>query len=182
MKSAAMQLALLLAAAGWLAGCAASEEATEAGPASVPSALPQASLPTAIPPEGETSVWAVSFFYEFPEEFWPIGQHQYGFFLDCPELGQVESSGDWRFFQVTNATPSFEAPIFLRLGGLSTGVLDPINVDAINPSQATVAVITILGISEQQAVDAAGSRECEMVVGWDRRQAEPLVASQPFQP
>ncbi len=178
MKRDAIRLVLLVAAVGWLTACAPTEETA----AALPTALPEASLPTAIPPEGETSVWAVSFVYEFPASFWQLGQHQYGFYMDCPELGQVESGGDWRFFQVTNAVPSFEAPIFLRLGGLSTGVLAPINVDAIHPDQVTVAVITILGVTEEQALNAADSAECEIIVGWDGVQAQTMAASPPFQP
>lgn len=172
---------VLLGTVGWLAtACAAQDEDTPL--AAVPTALPAASLPTAVPPEGETSVWAVSFSFEFPSDFWAVGQHQYGFFMNCPELGQLDAAGEWRFFQVTNAAPSFQAPIYFRLAGLSTGPLDPINVDAINPGQATVAVVTILGISEEQALGAADSAACEIVFGWDGMQAENLVAGEPFQP
>lgn len=175
---------VLLAAAGWLAvACAAQDAQDQETPvAAVPTALPAASLPTAVPPEGVTDVWAISFSYEFPGDFWPVGQHQYGFFMDCPELGQLESAGEWRFFQVTNAAPSFEQPIYFRLAGLSTGSLDPINVDAINPGQATIAVVTILGISEEQALAATDSATCEIVFGWDGMRAENLIAGEPFRP
>lgn len=172
---------LLVGVSAALVAACAQEPAAET-PSGLPTALPAASLPTAVPPEGATDIWAVSFSYDFPAEFWPIGQHQYGFFMDCPELGQLESAGEWRFFQVTNAAPSFEGPIYFRLGGLSTGPLDPINADAINPRQVTVAVVTILGISEEQALDAADSEACEIVFGWDGMRAENLVAGVPFQP
>jgi hypothetical protein len=148
----------------------------------VPTALPVASLPTAIPPEGETSLWAIDFRLEFPASFWTLGQHQYGFFMDCAELGQVQSAGDYHLFQVTNAVAAFEDPIYLRLAGLSTGPLDPINLDAIHPDQATVAVVTILGITEEQARQAASSDDCEIVFGWDGIKAENLTAGEPFQP
>lgn len=182
MKQNAILLALLPAAACVLAAACASAEEAEPTSAGVPTALPAASLPTAVPPAGGTSVWAVSFVHEFPASFWRIGQHQYGFFMDCPELGQLESAGEYRFFQVTGATPAFDDPVYLRLAGLSTGPLAPINLEAIHPEQVTIAVVTILGVSEEQALNAADSSECEVVFGWDGISAQSLVAGAPFQP
>lgn len=182
MKRRAVPLALLLAAAGLLAAACASTEETEPTSAGVPTALPAALLPTAVPPAGDTGTWAVSFVYEFPASFWPLGQHQYGFFMDCPELGQLESAGEYRFFQVTNAAPAFEDPVYFRLAGLSTGPLAPINLEVIHPDQITIAVVTILGISEEQALNAADSAACEVVFGWDGMSAASLIAGEPFQP
>lgn len=165
-----------------LTACSAAEQATPT-PASIPTALPAASLPTAVPPEdNQLNQWALSFSYEFPAGFWPIGQHQYGIFIDCPELGQIENAGEYHLFQVTNAVAEFEAPVYLRLAGLSTGPLDPINLDAIHPDQQTVAVVTLLGIPEDQARAAASSADCQMVIGWDQLKAADLAAGEPFQP
>jgi hypothetical protein len=171
---------LSLAAVG-LAACSAEIDEPPT-PAAIPTAVPPVSLPTAVAPDEITGLWAVSFQYAFPDNFWPIGQHQYGFFLDCPVLGQVDGSTEYRVFQVTNSVASFDGPIYLRLGGLSTGVLAPINVDSINPEQATAAVVTILGVSEEQARGASEANDCEVVVGWDGVGAENLMAGEPFQP
>lgn len=171
---------LLLLAACWLIpACAASEET----PAAVPSALPQASLPTAVPPEGPALIgdWAISFEYEFPATFWPIGDHQYGFFMDCDELGQ-QGGSEWSAFQVTNFTSKLDQPIYLRLAGLSTGTLAPINMDAIHPDQVTIAAITFIGVTEQQALDVAESPDCEILFGWDGLRTQILTAGEPFQP
>lgn len=174
-----MRLVLVLAAAGGLAACAAAEDT----PAAVPTALPQASLPTAVPPEGPALIgdWAISFQYEFPATFWAIGDHQYGFFMDCQELGQ-EGGSEWRVFQVTNFTAMLDEPIYLRLAGLSTGTLAPINLEAIHPDQVTIAIITFVGVTEQQALDAAASPDCEILVGWDGIRTQSLTAGEPFQP
>lgn len=176
----ALAILLLAATASLVTGCAVEEAQEQA--AAVPTGLPAASLPTAVPPEGQTSLWAISFTFEFPADFWALGQHQYGFFMECPELGQLQSSSEFRFFQVTNAAPTFAQPVYLRLGGLSTGPLEPINVEAINPSQATIAMLTILGITEEQALSAADPTACQIVFGWDGMRAENLLAGAPFQP
>lgn len=164
-----------------LAACSAEADQPPTA-AAIPTAIPPAGLPTAIAPEQATGSWAVSFEYDFPENFWPIGQHEYGFFIDCPALGQIENAGDYRLFQVTNAASLFQNPIYFRLAGLSTGVLAPINVDVIHPEQATIAVVTIIGVTEEQASAAAEVESCQVVFGWDGQAAETLIAGEPFQP
>jgi hypothetical protein len=164
-----------------LAACSAAIEEPPT-PAAIPTAVPQVSLPTAIAPAEITGVWAISFQHTFPDNFWPIGQHEYGFFIDCPVLGQIDSAGEYRVFQVTNAATRFDGPVYFRLAGLSTGILAPINVDGIHPEQSTIAVVTIIGVSEEQAQDAVGAEDCEVVFGWDGLAAENLVAGEPFQP
>jgi len=133
-------------------------------------------------PETQPGSWAVSFSYEFPAGFWLEGDHRYGFYMNCPVLQQFNVPSEYRDFTVTQDTIAFESPVYLRLGGLSTGALAPINLDAIHPDQPTVAVVTVIGVTEDQARQAGELSECEMVIGWDAINAQTLVAAEPFRP
>ena len=162
-----------------LAACTA--QATLAPP--TPTPIVPTSLPTAVGPEAQVGTWAISFSYEFPAGFWLEGDHRYGFYMDCPVLQQFNVPSEYRDFTVTLDTIAFESPVYLRLGGLSTGALAPINLDAIHPDQATVAVVTVVGVTEEQARQAAGQPgECDLVIGWDGPNAQTLVAAEPFRP
>jgi hypothetical protein len=147
-----------------------------------PTLVAPTGLPTAVGPEVQPGTWAVSFSYEFPAGFWPEGAHRYGFYMDCPVLQQFNVPSEYIDFTVTQETAAFDSPIYLRLGGLSTGALAPINLDAIHPDQATVAVVTVLGVTEDQARQAGQTSECEIVIGWDTVNAQTLIAAEPFRP
>ncbi|MGH2619441.1 MAG: hypothetical protein ACRDHG_02565 [Anaerolineales bacterium] len=165
---------------GGLALAACTAQATLAPPA--PTQIVPTSLPTAVGPEAQPGTWAVSFSYEFPTGFWLEGDHRYGFYMDCPVLQQFDVPSEYRDFTVTQETIAFESPVYLRLGGLSTGALAPINLEAIHPDQATVAVVTLIGVTEEQARQAVQAGECDMVIGWDAVNAQTLVAAEPFRP
>ena len=149
---------------------------------STPTPAAPTSLPTAVGPEVQPGTWAVSFSYEFPAGFWLQGDHRYGFYMDCPVLQQFNVPSEYTDFTVTLETTAFDSPVYLRLGGLSTGALAPINLDAIHPDQATVAVVTVLGVTEDQAQQADQTSECEIVIGWDTMNAQTLIAAEPFRP
>jgi len=172
------------AAAGMILGClmlaACTAQAGLAAPTPTPAAPP--SLSTAVGPEAQPGTWAVSFSYEFPPGFWPEGLHRYGFYMDCPVMQQFNVPSEYVDFTVTPETAAFDSPVYLRLGGLSTGALAPINLDSIHPDQATVAVVTVLGVSEDQAQQAGQTSECEVVIGWDAVNATTLNAAEPFRP
>lgn len=165
---------------GGLALAACSAQATLPPP--TPTQIEPTSLPTAVGPEAQPGTWAVSFSYEFPAGFWLEGDHRYGFYMDCPVLQQFNVPSEYRDFTVTQGTIAFESPVYFRLGGLSTGALAPINLEAIHPDQATVAVVTVIGVTEDQARQAGKLSECEMVIGWDAINAQTLVAAEPFRP
>jgi hypothetical protein len=171
-----------LAAAGFILG-GLLMAACRAEPTEVPATpIPPTSLPTAVGPEVQPGTWAISFSYAFPAGFWPEGTHRYGFFMDCPILQQFNVPSEYRDFTVTQETLAFDTPVYLRLGGLSTGALAPINLDAIHPNQSTVAVITVIGVTEEQARQAGQPGECDVVVGWDGVQAQTLDPAEPFRP
>ena len=126
--------------------------------------------------------WAISFLYEFPADTWQnLGLHNYGFRVECPEL-QAMMAGEWINFMVSNQARLLDSPVYLRLNGLSLGLLAPAGDLTIHPDQATIAVVTIVGITQELALAAANSPDCELIVGWDDLKFAELVAGEPFQP
>jgi hypothetical protein len=150
----------------------------------LPTAEIASTLPTAVPPEGgpgQIGEWAIPFMYQMPEDAWGIGFHRYALHVDCPILAQDSLAGEWRDFVVTNDVTLLDVPVYLRLGGLSTGALGPPNVQNIHPDQLTIALVTIIGVTEEQAGIAAESPDCEVVLVWDGG-AEELSAAEPYRP
>jgi hypothetical protein len=116
-----------------------------------------------------------------PDDAWRIGFHRYALHVDCPILAQDSLAGEWRDFVVTNDVTPLNVPVYMRLGGLSTGALGPPNVQTIHPDQVTIALVTIVGVTEEQAAIAAESPDCEVVVVWDGG-AEELSTAEPYRP
>lgn len=166
-----------------LAGCASPATKTAetvADPTLEPPA-PEA-LPTAVPPDSIGSNWAISYQHPLPADFWSEGVHTYGFLMSCPFLGQLEAGTEWLELRVSDSAPLLPDPVYLRLSGQSTGPTDDINVDTINPSQETIAVITIIGVSEDNANKAFNSPDCQVVMRWDSKGTEILKPLPPYQP
>jgi hypothetical protein len=146
-----------------------------------PTTAPPTLLPTAVPPRNIPGAWAISFEYPFPSGFWNEGAHRYGFLIDCPILLEESIAGEWRWFNTVEEAQLVESPIFLRLGGLSYGLLAPIDRDTIHPEQTTIAVVTILGVTLEDAELAISSPDCEVLIRWDDKATEILSAGEPFQ-
>ncbi|MFV2043362.1 MAG: hypothetical protein ACC700_09055 [Anaerolineales bacterium] len=111
-----------------------------------------------------------------------MGFHRYALRVDCPILAQEGLAGEWRGFVVSNDSSLLNTPVYLRLGGLSTGTLGLPNVQTIHPDQLTIAVVTILGVTEEQASVAAESDDCVVFVAWDGSRAEQLAPAEPYKP
>ncbi|UCF61941.1 MAG: hypothetical protein JSV37_04440 [Anaerolineaceae bacterium] len=152
----------------------------------VASAPIQTSLPTMLPtanqPEVIPGVWAISFEYPFPENFWNVGIHRYRFYIDCPLLSQDSYTGEMQRFIVSEEMPVHESPVYLRLRGLSFGPLAPLSTITISPTQSTIAVVTFLGITEEDAKLSQASSDCEVLIHWDGVSTQALSPGEPFQP
>jgi hypothetical protein len=151
----------------------------------LPTSIPPTLLPTAVPPESFPGTWAVSFEYAFPLNYWRAGYHRYAYLIQCPTLAQETVRGEWQWFQVSEDAILQPAPIYLRLGGLSTGPLAPFNIERIHPDQATLAVVTFLGVKLEdiEAVQSTpGASACEVVIRWDDKGSRNLEPGEYFQP
>ncbi len=161
-------------------------ETATAVPTGVPATAPPkrvaiTPLPTAVPPESLPGSWAVSFQHAFPAGFWPLGIHRYGFLINCPELDQEDFSSELRDFEVTEEAILHPEPVYIRVGGLGIGLF-ALSANAVHPDQETIAAITILGISREEAAIAAESPDCVALFGYDRFPPVELVPQEPFQP
>lgn len=161
-----------------LVGCGAP------APAAVPAETPPPPSPTPSPvaPTPATDSWAVAFSHTFEPGFWEPGGHRYGFRASCPAI-DYELASDWQLFTVSAEQASPQSfPIYLRLGGLSAERFAPSYAPdaAIHPEQETIAILWIVGLSEDEARQAASG--CEAVLGWDQGSIQPLTAEEPLQP
>jgi hypothetical protein len=109
-----------------------------------------------------------------------MGTHRYHFFIHCPVIYQEDTSTEWIYFNVTEEAQEFVGPVYFRLAGLSTGVLDAINVLEISPAQETLAVVTIVGITEH--ISEVVAESCEILVRWDDKSPQSMTAGEPFKP
>lgn len=157
-----------------------------APPAAVPTETPAPPSPSPTPsslsPTPAAASWAVGFSHTFEPGFWDPGGHRYGFRASCPAI-DYELTSDWQLFTVSAEQTSPQSfPIYLRLGGLSTERFAPSYAPdaAIHPEQETVAMLWIVGLSEDQARQAAS--DCETVLGWDQGRIQSLTAEEPIQP
>lgn len=137
--------------------------------------LPPASLPDEIDPDQ----WAVGFSHDFGPGFWSEGPHVYRLVLDCPEVVDEPVQTDISFFSVRSDAPAFDDEVYLRAAGLSTSPLGPIDVNLVNDGQETTALLTVIGLTQDQ-VDLAA--DCEGEVEFDDGQAEPMLPGDPFRP
>ncbi|HUG32131.1 MAG TPA: hypothetical protein VMM14_04495 [Acidimicrobiia bacterium] len=137
--------------------------------------LPPASLPDEIDPDQ----WAVGFSHRFGPEFWGEGPHVYRLVLDCPDVVDEPVETDISFFAVRSDAPTFDDDVYLRAAGLSTSRLGPIDVNFVNVAQETAALLTVIGLTQEQ-VDLAA--DCEGEVEFDDGQAEPMLPEDPFRP
>ncbi len=135
--------------------------------------------PASIPDDIDSAQWALPFSHDFGPGFWEEGPHAYQLFLDCPALEEGQTESEVVFFAASEDLPTFDDPVRLRLAGLSSTTMGPPDLRLVSTDQDTMALITAVGLSEEQ-VDAA--RECEGEVFWDEGQSAPLLAQEPFRP
>jgi hypothetical protein len=131
--------------------------------------LPVAASPATV----EQATWGLPFVAEFPAGYWSEGGHRYRFVIDCPVLPQGEIESIPLDFRVTTLTRTLNGPVYIRMGGLSDGIMMPANVGAVHPDQQTVAAVTFLGLDE--VTTSAASDQCVGVMEFDGDQSEPMV-------
>ncbi|MFP4552242.1 MAG: hypothetical protein ACLFRT_00165 [Actinomycetota bacterium] len=159
---------MFLAVGLLLAGCAAqpSLEGVDLPPASIPDDL-------------DPAQWAVAFSHDFGPGFWDEGPHAYQLFLDCPDAEEAQVESEVVLFAANPDSPTFDAPVHLRVGGLSTTPLGSSDVRFVNPEQKTIALVTVVGLSREE-VDAVS--RCTGEVFWDEGSSAPLRPGEPFRP
>lgn len=137
--------------------------------------MPPASIPDEIDPEQ----WAVEFSHDFGPAFWGEGPHAYQLFLDCPGLEEAQVESEVNLFAASTDFPTFDDPVRLRIAGLSTTPLGPSDLSFVNPDQDTIALITVVGLSQAEVDEAS---QCTGEVFWDEGQSAPLEPEEPFRP
>ena len=165
-----------------VAAAACSNQSELEEPTPIPSVEAATPLPTAVPPDGATGGgYAVTFRYEFPDSYWRLGDHSYGFLIECIEL-DYDIGTEWLIFRATEEVELLSNPVFLRLNGLSIEPYSPVYMQqsVIHPDQSTTALVHLVGLSKEQAVGA--QNECEMLIAWDRSLPESMEAADIFRP
>lgn len=136
--------------------------------------LPPASLPDAL----EESIWAIAFSHEFEPGFWEEGPHAYSLHLQCePAMDQPLDTEELPFVSDPGA-PMFTTPVYLRLGGLARSQFAPPSLNTIHPDQPTKAIVTVIGVAEQ---DIEAASECAGEIRYDAETAV-LSPEEPVKP
>lgn len=135
--------------------------------------------PATIPDDIDPAQWAVAFSHDFGPGFWDEGPHAYQLFLDCPEVEQARVDSEVVLFAAGPDIPTHDEPVHLRIAGLSTTAMGPSDVSFVNPEQETIALLTVIGLSQAE-VDAAS--QCTGEVFWDEGSSAPLQPGEPFRP
>jgi hypothetical protein len=138
--------------------------------------LPPASVADEIQPEA----WAVTFTHDFPAGAWPEGTHFYELALACDPILDEPTRTASQAFDVVSPSPTFDQPIYLRIVGLSHFLMGPQTLFAIDPQQPTTAALTIIGVSEADAL--AANESCAGAVFYDGEDPLPLFPHPPFRP
>ncbi len=138
-----------------------------------------ASLTAVEPPSEPGGTVAVPFTLEFEPGHWDSGSHAYRLALECPQLGTTIEPPVVRF-DVDPSAPHLADPVWLRFDGLSTTSLSPADLAAIHPGQATVAVMTVVGLTGAEAEVAV--EDCSATVVYDGKDPERLPPAEPFIP
>jgi hypothetical protein len=135
--------------------------------------------PASLPDEFESGFWSVSFSHDYDPAGWAEGSHRYSLSLDCDiVLDEPLATGDV-LFAVTAQARAHER-VFLRLTGMSSSLVGPTSILAIEGKQPVTAVITILGVAEHDATEASDRCAGEVVI--DGNSTDVLVGGEPFRP
>lgn len=135
--------------------------------------------PASIPDDIDSAQWAVPFSHEFGPGFWEQGPHAYQLFLDCPDIEEGETQSEVILFAAGEDFPTLDDPVRMRLVGLSTRTMGPPDLRFVSTEQDTTALITVVGLSDEQVQAAA---RCEGEVFWDDGESAPLLPQEPFRP
>jgi len=137
-------------------------------------------LPVAATPAlAEDGSWAVAFTADFPAGFWQAGEHRYRMLLDCPVLS-AEVATSAISFRSTDLVPVQSRKVYLRAAGLSDDILLPPLPGSIHPQQPTVAALTLIGSTRNDA-DAA-VETCTGTLEFDGTDNATMSPIEPFQP
>lgn len=118
----------------------------------------------------------MSFTRTFPPGFWTVGEHAYRLVIECPtqRIGPPVAR-----FEVSDAAPE-AGTVYLRFDGPGRNLLSPADTRVINPADATIAVITLAGMTTTGAEDARSG--CAASVVYDGLDPEILEPGSPFSP
>ena len=133
--------------------------------------------------ESSESNWARPFEYRFPPGFWTIGTHEYTLDIICSTLTDDNDNilrGSWNVtFQVSEDAELYTTPLYLRLSGIRTGIIEGEPVEIIHPVQETVGVLTLAeGTREEAELSAT---DCNATIKWDNAPPQVLVPKEHFQ-
>lgn len=137
------------------------------------------SLTVVEPPAEPGGTLAVPFTLEYEPGHWAPGRHAYRLTLSCPQLGAAIEPSVLRL-DVDPAQQLFDERVWLRFDGPSTSPMSPSNLASIHPDQATGAVMTLVGLTPNDAARAI--TDCAATIVFDGNDPEELGAGDPFTP
>lgn len=135
--------------------------------------------PAATPDTIDAGTWAVRFTHDFAPGAWNQGTHAYALALACDAILDEPMRTDPINFTVAPGEV-LDQEVYLRVVGLSSDTVGPPNVGSIDPQQSTTAALTIVGVSESAANQAAEG--CAGAIFFDDADPLPLVPEPPFRP
>jgi hypothetical protein len=105
-----------------------------------------------------------------------VGDHAYRLVIECPtqRIGPPVAR-----FAVSDTAPE-AGTVYLRFDGPGRNLLSPADTPVINPADATIAVITLAGMTTTGAEDARSGCAASMV--YDGLDPEILEPGSPFSP
>ncbi len=113
-----------------------------------------------LPESFEGGPWALEFRLDLEPGFWEVGPHRYQIWLECEELGPRQWSQ--YNFETDTETELIDHEVYVRLRGLSLHKTGPSDIKLVNTEQPTIAIVTVLGLEEDQAGKAAGECAAEL--------------------
>jgi hypothetical protein len=119
---------------------------------------------------------AVSFTRTFDPGFWTEGEHAYRLVITCParSVGPPPVT-----FRVSEQSERVEVA-YLRTDGPGRSPLSPADLSSVHPDDTTVAVVTLAGMTEDDADNARDA--CAGTIVYDGLDPESLDPGEPFSP
>lgn len=128
------------------------------------------------PDSYEGGPWAVEFHLDLEPGFWEVGHHRYQIWLECEPLGPRQWSQ--HNFEADQTSEVVAEALYVRLYGLSAHKTGPTGIKQINTAQPTIALVTVLGIAHDTAVQA--SDECVAELRLEDGRVLEIPAQPPF--